>query len=212
VKAVLITGASTGIGQACALHLDRLGLRVYAGVRTEVQAQELRTCGASRITPVILDVTDQAHVDAAAAQITEDHGRLDGLVNNAGIAKGGPLEYLPLATWREQFEVNVLGQVTVTKAMLPLMLPADSVRVQWPRPASNAHQDPDTGRRLGGYADPAAGLPGQAHGRPRAIAPAVGGHQAVRGPGAAPGGAALSGQARAGAWREHLTRVKPADG
>jgi NAD(P)-dependent dehydrogenase (short-subunit alcohol dehydrogenase family) len=121
VKAVLITGASTGIGQACALHLDRLGLRVYAGVRTEVQAQELRTRSASRIIPVILDVTDQAHVDAAAAQITEDHGRLDGLVNNAGIAKGGPLEYLPLAAWREQFEVNVLGQVTVTKAMLPLI-------------------------------------------------------------------------------------------
>jgi NAD(P)-dependent dehydrogenase (short-subunit alcohol dehydrogenase family) len=60
-------------------------------------------------------------VDAAAAQITKDHGRLDGLVNNAGIAKGGPLEYLPLATWREQFEVNALGQVAVTKAMLPLI-------------------------------------------------------------------------------------------
>jgi NAD(P)-dependent dehydrogenase (short-subunit alcohol dehydrogenase family) len=121
MKAVLVTGASTGIGHACALHLDRLGLRVYAGVRTEVQAQEFRARGVSRITPVILDVTDQAHVDAAVAQITEDHGRLDGLVNNAGIAKGGPLEYLPLAAWREQLEVNVLGQVAVTKAMLPLI-------------------------------------------------------------------------------------------
>jgi NAD(P)-dependent dehydrogenase (short-subunit alcohol dehydrogenase family) len=97
VKTVLVTGASTGIGQACALHLDRLGHRVYAGVRTQVHAQELRSRGSSRITPVFLDVTEQACVDAAAAQITEDHGRLDGIVNNAGIAKGGPLEYLP---WR----------------------------------------------------------------------------------------------------------------
>jgi NAD(P)-dependent dehydrogenase (short-subunit alcohol dehydrogenase family) len=121
VKAVLVTGASTGIGQECALHLDHLGHRVYAGVRTEAQAQELRTSGAGRITPLILDVTDQAMVDAAAAQIARDGGKLNGLVNNAGIATGGPLEYLPLAAWREQFEVNVLGQVAVTKAMLPLI-------------------------------------------------------------------------------------------
>ena len=124
MKSVLVTGASTGIGQACALHLDRLGHRVYAGVRKEVQAQELRGRGSGRITPVILDVTDQAQVDAVAAQIAADGGRLDGIVNNAGIAKGGPLEYLPLAVWREQFDVNVLGQVAVTKAMLPLVRPA----------------------------------------------------------------------------------------
>jgi NAD(P)-dependent dehydrogenase (short-subunit alcohol dehydrogenase family) len=121
VKAVLVTGASTGIGQACALHLDGLALRVYAGVRKQAQAQELRTLGSGRIIPVFLDVTDQAQIDAAAAQIAEDHGRLDGIVNNAGIAKGGPLEYLPLTAWREQFDVNVLGQVAVTKAMLPLI-------------------------------------------------------------------------------------------
>ena len=70
---------------------------------------------------MFLDVTEQTCVAAAAAQITEDHGGLDGIVNNAGIAKGGPLEYLPLATWREQFDVNVLGQLAVTKAMLPLI-------------------------------------------------------------------------------------------
>jgi NAD(P)-dependent dehydrogenase (short-subunit alcohol dehydrogenase family) len=124
VKSVLVTGASTGIGQACALHLDHLGHRVYAGVRKQAQAQELRGLGSGRITPVLLDVTDQAQVDAAAAQIAADGGRLDGIVNNAGIAKGGPLEYLPLAAWREQFDVNVLGQVAVTKAMLPLIRPA----------------------------------------------------------------------------------------
>ena len=121
VKTVLVTGASTGIGQACALHLDRLGHRVYAGVRQEVHAQQLRSRGSGQLTPVFLDVTKQACVDAAAAQITEEHGTLDGIVNNAGIARGGPLEYLPLAAWREQFEVNVLGQVAVTRAMLPLI-------------------------------------------------------------------------------------------
>ena len=121
MKTVLVTGASTGIGQACVLHLDRLGHRVYAGIRTQAHAQELRSHGSGRITPVFLDVTEQACVDAAAAQITEDHGSLDGIVNNAGIARGGPLEYLPLAVWREQFDVNVLAQVAVTKAMLPLI-------------------------------------------------------------------------------------------
>jgi NAD(P)-dependent dehydrogenase (short-subunit alcohol dehydrogenase family) len=124
VKSVLVTGASTGIGQACALHLGRLGHRVYAGVRKEAQARELRARGSGRITPVLLDVTDQAQIDAVAARIAADSGMLDGIVNNAGIAKGGPLEYLPLAVWREQFDVNVLGQVAVTKALLPLIRPA----------------------------------------------------------------------------------------
>ena len=124
VKAVLVTGASTGIGQACALHLDHLGHRVYAGVRKQAQAQELSGRGSGRLTPVILDVTEQAQVDAVAARIAADGGELAGIVNNAGVAMGGPLEYLPLSAWREQFDVNVLGQVAVTKAMLPLIRPA----------------------------------------------------------------------------------------
>jgi NAD(P)-dependent dehydrogenase (short-subunit alcohol dehydrogenase family) len=118
VKSVLVTGASTGIGEACALRLDRLGHRVYAGVRSEEHADGLRQRGSDRIVPVFLDVTDQAQIDAAAKQIAGGGG-LDGVVNNAGIGRGGPLEYLPLETWREQLEVNVLGQVAVTKAVLP---------------------------------------------------------------------------------------------
>jgi NAD(P)-dependent dehydrogenase (short-subunit alcohol dehydrogenase family) len=70
---------------------------------------------------VFLDVTDQAQIDAVAKQISDDGGQLAGVVNNAGIAKGGPLEYLPLDVWREQLDVNVLGQVAVTKAMLPFI-------------------------------------------------------------------------------------------
>jgi NAD(P)-dependent dehydrogenase (short-subunit alcohol dehydrogenase family) len=121
VKSVLVTGASTGIGEACVLRLDRLGHRVYAGVRSEEHALRLRQRGSGRIVPVFVDVTDQAQVDAAAKQIADGGGSLDGVVNNAGIARGGPLEYLPLEIWREQLEVNVLGQVAVTKAMLPFI-------------------------------------------------------------------------------------------
>jgi NAD(P)-dependent dehydrogenase (short-subunit alcohol dehydrogenase family) len=121
VKTLLVTGASTGIGEACALHLDRLGHRVYAGVRKEEHAQALRHRGSHRMVPVFLDVTDEAQVDAVAKQIAVDAAGLDGVVNNAGIAKGGPLEYLSLEEWREQLEVNVLGQVAVTRAMLPLI-------------------------------------------------------------------------------------------
>jgi NAD(P)-dependent dehydrogenase (short-subunit alcohol dehydrogenase family) len=121
VGSVLVTGASTGIGEACALRLDRLGHRVYAGVRSEEHARGLRQRGSDRIVPVFLDVTDQGQVDAVAKQIADGGGSLDGVVNNAGVARGGPLEYLPLEIWREQLEVNVLGQVAVTKAMLPFI-------------------------------------------------------------------------------------------
>ena len=121
VKSLLVTGASTGIGEACALRLDRLGHWVYAGVRSEEHAQRLRERGSDRIVPVFLDVTDQAQVDVVAKRIADDGGSLDGVVNNAGIGRGGPLEYLPLDTWREQLEVNVLGPVAVTKAVLPFI-------------------------------------------------------------------------------------------
>lgn len=113
VKSVLVTGASAGIGEACALRLDRLGHRVYAGVRSREHAHGLRQRRSDRMVPVFLDVTDQAQIDAVAGQIAGGGGSLDGVVSNAGIGRGGPLE-----TWREQLEVNVLGQVAVTEAML----------------------------------------------------------------------------------------------
>ncbi len=118
---MLVTGASTGIGEACALCLGRLGHRVHAGVRSQEHAHGLRQPGSDRMVPVFLDVTDQARIDAVAGQIAGGGGSLDGVVNNAGIGRGGPLEYLPLETWREQLEVNVLGQVAATKAMLPFI-------------------------------------------------------------------------------------------
>ncbi len=123
MKSVLITGASTGIGRACALRLDRLGHRVYAGVRTEQHAQQLREIASGRLVPLLLDVTDQAQIADVAARISADGDELAGLVNNAGIALGGPLEYLSLDIWRQQLDVNVIGQIAVTKAMLPLVRP-----------------------------------------------------------------------------------------
>jgi|HubBroStandDraft_1064217.scaffolds.fasta_scaffold10543_3 NAD(P)-dependent dehydrogenase (short-subunit alcohol dehydrogenase family) len=121
VKSILVTGTSTGIGRECALRLDRLGHRVYAGVRTREQARELSALGSGRLVPVLLDVTDQVQIQDAVARIGHDGGGLAGVVNNAGIGLTGPIEYLPAETWRRQFEVNVVGQVAVTQAVLPLI-------------------------------------------------------------------------------------------
>jgi len=121
--AVVITGASTGIGMACAFHLDRLGFRVFAGIRNENDGRALIERSEGRITPLLIEVTDRASADAAADRVAKAVGTagLSGLVNNAGIAVGGPLEFLPLSEIRQQFEVNVLGQIEVTQAFLPLL-------------------------------------------------------------------------------------------
>jgi NAD(P)-dependent dehydrogenase (short-subunit alcohol dehydrogenase family) len=117
----VITGASTGIGRACALRLDREGWRVFAGVRREQDAESLSAEAGARLTPLIIDVTDQATIAAAAAQVGEATGStgLHGLLNNAGIGVGGPVEFVELDDWRRQLEVNVIGQVAVTQAFLP---------------------------------------------------------------------------------------------
>jgi NAD(P)-dependent dehydrogenase (short-subunit alcohol dehydrogenase family) len=117
-RAVLITGASSGIGAASARVLVERGFRVWAGVRNDDAAARLRELG-EHCTPIVLDVTDAGQI-AAAATIANDGG-LYGLVNNAGIAVGAPLEAIPLAALREQFEINVFGALAVTQAMLPLL-------------------------------------------------------------------------------------------
>jgi NAD(P)-dependent dehydrogenase (short-subunit alcohol dehydrogenase family) len=110
---VVITGASSGIGEATARHLAGLGFLVRAGVRKDADAERLAGPG---IEPLIIDVTDQASIDRAAGEIT---GPLAGLVNNAGVAVTGPLEFLPIDELRHQLEINVIGQVAVTQAFLP---------------------------------------------------------------------------------------------
>jgi len=122
-KSVVITGASTGIGAACALHLDQLGWRVFAGVRKQGDAEALRAQGSARLTPVSLDVTDTVSISTAASAVAGAVGAagLAGLLNNAGIVVPGPIELLPLSDLRRQLEINVVGQVAVTQAFLPLI-------------------------------------------------------------------------------------------
>ncbi len=111
---ILITGASTGIGQACAIRFAQLGYNVFAGVRNLADGATL-----PRIKPVLLDVTRPESIASALVACGEEP--LAGLVNNAGVAVVGPLELVPIDEWRRQFEVNVLGLVAVTQAFLPLL-------------------------------------------------------------------------------------------
>lgn len=109
-RTALVTGASSGIGEACAVRLARAGWRVLAGVRREGDAP-------AGTEEVLLDVTDEEQIRAAAELVDELHG----LVNNAGIAISSPLEAIPLDELRRQLDVNVVGQVAVTQALLPAL-------------------------------------------------------------------------------------------
>lgn len=122
-RAVVITGASTGIGAACAFHLDRLGFTVFAGVRKPEDGQALQKTSSDRLIPILVDVTDQPTIQRAQAIVSERCGAkgLYGLVNNAGIAVPAPLETIPLPDFRRQLDVNVIGQLAVTQAFLPLI-------------------------------------------------------------------------------------------
>jgi len=115
-RCVVVTGASSGIGEACALRLAGAGWRVLAGVRAAADGDRLRERG---LEPVTLDVTDAASIAAAAERLGD--GGLQGLVNNAGIAVSMPLEFLPLDELRRQLEVNLVGQLAVTQAFLPYL-------------------------------------------------------------------------------------------
>jgi NAD(P)-dependent dehydrogenase (short-subunit alcohol dehydrogenase family) len=117
---VLVTGTSSGIGEACARHHAGIGFNVFAGVRRQADAERLT---GDRIEAVIVDVADDASVASAAQQIRAAVGNrgLAGLVNNAGIAVAGPIEYIAGAEFRKQREVNVVGVVRTPQAMLPLI-------------------------------------------------------------------------------------------
>ena len=138
MPAALITGASTGIGQATALRLARGGWTVLAGVRDPAAGEMLQRelsegsagrAGGGRLIPLALDVTDAEQISAAARRVEGEaadssapaQGGLDALVNNAGIVVGGPLELVPLPELRRQLEVNVVGQVAVLQAVLPAL-------------------------------------------------------------------------------------------
>ncbi len=122
-KYVVVTGASKGIGRATVLQLGQRGFHVFAGVRQLEDGEALVAEGGSAIIPLQMDVTDQQQIAAAAVLVREQVGEdgLAGLVNNAGIAVAAPLEFIPLDELRNQLEVNVIGQMGVTQALLPLL-------------------------------------------------------------------------------------------
>ena len=121
MKAVVITGASTGIGKTTALRLSQAGFTVFACVRKEADASALQQ--EMDVKPLLLDVTNESHIQAVVEEVEEVVGEagLWGLVNNAGIVVAGPLEFLPVAELRKQFEVNVFAQIAVTQAFMPLL-------------------------------------------------------------------------------------------
>ncbi|AXE25030.1 dehydrogenase [Streptomyces globosus] len=118
-RLVVVTGASTGMGAAAARELARRGFHVLAGVRRDRDADAIRSAG---IEPVILDITKSAHVEALAARVAGDPRALHALVNNAGVQVNAPVEVLPMAQWRQAFEVNLFGHIAVIQALLPALL------------------------------------------------------------------------------------------
>jgi NAD(P)-dependent dehydrogenase (short-subunit alcohol dehydrogenase family) len=113
-RSVVVTGASTGIGEATAQRLKAAGWEVFAAARKDADLERLRGEGFS---PLRLDVTDQATIDAAKAELGDRP--LHGLVNNAGVAVSGPIELIPLDELRQQLDVNLIGQVAVIQAFMP---------------------------------------------------------------------------------------------
>ncbi|HEX7292682.1 MAG TPA: SDR family NAD(P)-dependent oxidoreductase [Conexibacter sp.] len=118
--AVVVTGASSGIGEACARRLAGLGFHVFAGVRKAEDGERLQREIAG-VTPLTIDVVDADSI-ARAVQIVRDatgEAGLAGLVNNAGVAVPAPIEHQPIEDFRRQLEINLIGQVAVTQAFLP---------------------------------------------------------------------------------------------
>jgi NAD(P)-dependent dehydrogenase (short-subunit alcohol dehydrogenase family) len=113
---VLVTGASRGIGKGIVEHLAARGWDVIAGVRSQQDADAVTKLDPQRVSSVILDVTSADDISALEESLPE---RLDAIVNNAGIAVGGPMETLSPDEWRKQLEINVIGALAVTQAALP---------------------------------------------------------------------------------------------
>lgn len=124
-KTVLITGTSTGIGTACVARQAAAGWKVYAGVRKPEDGERLASEIQGDVVPVIIDVTNGEDIDKVLAQIDSEVGSLNGLVNNAGIGVGGPVELLSDDDWRWQFDVNFFSLVTLTRQAMPLVDKAD---------------------------------------------------------------------------------------
>lgn len=123
MRSVVVTGVSTGIGWGTTKVLIRNGLQVFGSVRKQADADRLRQEFGSAFTPLLFDITDEPATQSAMLLVRERlaGATLFGLVNNAGIATAGPLMHQPLAEFRHQIEVNLIGQLIVTRAFLPLL-------------------------------------------------------------------------------------------
>ena len=122
-RSVVVTGASSGIGAACAQYLDEKGFRVFATIRKQSDGAEIAALGSSRLEPLLLDVTDPESIARAAETVDAGlKGRgLAGLVNNAGVSVDVPLECVDIGVLRHQLEVNAIGPASVTQVFLPLL-------------------------------------------------------------------------------------------
>jgi len=123
MRHVLVTGTSSGIGEATALRLDQAGMRVFAGVRNLADGKALVAKASGRLHPVQCDITDGSSISAAVQEVADlvgDDG-LWGLVNNAGAGYPGPMETISMADLQAQLDVNLIGHVRVTQALLPLV-------------------------------------------------------------------------------------------
>lgn len=128
-QSVLVTGASSGIGEATAVYLAHKSFRVFAAARRIEKLNDLTALGGGNITPVAMDVTDEASIAAALQRIADDGVTLFGLVNNAGVSVMGPVELVPVEEWRRQYDTNVFGLVAITRAVLPQMREAGRGRI-----------------------------------------------------------------------------------
>ena len=123
MRSVVITGTSTGIGWGTAKVLIANGFRVFGSVRKVADAERLVAEFGPGFVPLIFDVTDEAAVKAAAVDVRRELAgeTLFGLVNNAGVAVAGPLLQLPIAEFRHQIDINLVGAVITTQAFAPLL-------------------------------------------------------------------------------------------
>lgn len=121
-RSIVITGASTGIGATTAIELAHKGFQVFAGVRKLADGEVLKN-QAPEIIPLLLDVTNEIQILQAFKTVQQHVGDAGiwGLINNAGICVAGPIEFIPITDLRRQLEVNVIGQIAVTQAFLPLL-------------------------------------------------------------------------------------------
>lgn len=123
MKSIVVTGVSSGIGKSIAALLIQKGFRVFGSVRKQADAERLAVELGNNFIPLLFDVTDEVAARAASEQTREalNGETLFGLVNNAGVAVGGPFLHIPIADFRRQLEINVVGQLIVSQAFVPLL-------------------------------------------------------------------------------------------